>query len=186
MLLLSVSFRIVSKSSNRLVGRKVNLLLLRSRLSRLLSKPLKAELFMGFPGMKRLTKNTQFASTLFWVFFGNSYSCVKCKNLKYNFSEWVGTISHILGIQNLGTKWRDFLSLSVFKKYICDWNSLVFHTFLFKSSFGYWKFFHHMPIFGCLRHKEWFPLCKCKFGCVILVFCPKHMKTKDLFWFFLK
>ena len=65
MLLLSVSFRIVSKSSNRLVGRKVNLLLLRSRLSRLLSKPLKAELFMGFPGMKRLTKNTQFASTLF-------------------------------------------------------------------------------------------------------------------------
>ena len=45
-LLLSVSFRMLSKSSSKFGGRRDNLLLLRSRLSRLRSKPLKA------PGFK--------------------------------------------------------------------------------------------------------------------------------------
>ena len=42
MLLLKESFLMLSKSSKRLVGRKLNLLLLRSRLSRLRSNPLRA------------------------------------------------------------------------------------------------------------------------------------------------
>ena len=94
-LLLRDSLRMVSKSSNKLWGRKDNLLLLRSRLSRLLSKPLKA------PGFK-------FPIRQLW----KSSSLMPVSKNPWSWTVWMGLFCRLVELIHLKF-WKEFFVITL-------------------------------------------------------------------------